>query len=563
MQIHTGELATLQHDAKITLFEVDLNPRGIDYIFYLSPDAWPDGSGPSWGGIEYVPIPCRLTGEKIDSPGQSPKPVFEISNAVTGGILSTYLLKYQDLVGAKITRRTTYKRHLDGQSEPSPYSEFEQGIYTINRKTSGNALKITLELSVGGFSSGTSKIPRRVITTNVCWWEYRGGDGCPYTGVPISDKANNPLNPVRVNGCAISSNGIVTAAIGAFAAVVIGDTVRGANVPNGSKVLFKNATNSELILSMAQGTHTGQTLWFAPDNCAKLWRPCAARFGRQIQAVVTPSSAILDSAPGDRGGFVGYTGCFIHTLNLASGFPVAAKILQVLPSLPVAIASVSFESADRDWVFATTVAHNLSVGCTVMVTGVHPLIDGRYTLLADSFTSDPNIFKVGAKPQALKTIEKTTTTVLEAWKPHGLVAGNFIYIAGVTAPNDTALNGLKSVVTIPTDKIFTVGVVLTTPYGQIARPAFSARAYVAPYSGLGAAGGGADNTEAVFYFAPSLTPSGATVVIENDRLLLDRVPEPEAIAGTYNFVVGGDKIIQKTGLPIGAMLGATLVRPGG
>lgn len=64
-----------------------------------------------WQGQSYLPWPIKVEGFEWSGEGSPPRPKMAISNQ--GGIISALVVNYQDLVGAKLTRKKTLVKYLD------------------------------------------------------------------------------------------------------------------------------------------------------------------------------------------------------------------------------------------------------------------------------------------------------------------------------------------------------------------------------------------------------------------------------------------------------------------
>jgi lambda family phage minor tail protein L len=191
------------HDAIIEMFDIDLSPITNDPadIFYFVNELNEDGTKVQWKGNVYEPLPILSAGYDRNTNGQIAQPTLtlsNISNAFTG-IASLY----DDLVGAKVTRRRTLKKYLDGSPEADPLQEFPVDIFYFERKTQESIISITWQLSSILDLQGV-KLPRRVITQNLCLWKYRGAE-CGYTGAPVFNSRDEVISAVGQ-----TSQGIVT-----------------------------------------------------------------------------------------------------------------------------------------------------------------------------------------------------------------------------------------------------------------------------------------------------------------------------------------------------------------
>ena len=155
-----------------------------------------------WKGKTYYPAPIQAEGFESTSKGTLPRPTLTIASQSETGSDQLALLKHEirklgDIINAKVTRRRTFAKYLDvinftGASsgatassetlpdgyEPDPYAELPKDIYFIERKTTENKNVLTYELASILDLEGI-KIPKRVIISDKCVWQYRG-IGCWY-----------------------------------------------------------------------------------------------------------------------------------------------------------------------------------------------------------------------------------------------------------------------------------------------------------------------------------------------------------------------------------------------
>jgi lambda family phage minor tail protein L len=108
------------------------------------------------------------------------------------GVVGALCLAYQDLIGAKVTRKRTLLKYLDAENFVSgqnptadPNVGFPDEVYFVNRKVAENNIYLEFELASAWDVAGV-KLPRRQVIQNLCPWKYRGTE-CGYTGGP---KAN-------------------------------------------------------------------------------------------------------------------------------------------------------------------------------------------------------------------------------------------------------------------------------------------------------------------------------------------------------------------------------------
>jgi len=190
------------HDAVVELFDIDLSPITNDNndIYYFSNQLKPDDTKIQWKGNIYEPLPIIATGYEKSTSGQIEQPSLTVANVL--GTFSELIKDYEDMVGAKVTRRRTLGKYLDGESNADPLQEFPIDIYYIERKSQENALTITWELASILDLEGL-KLPRRIITQNLCLWRYRSSE-CGYTGAPLFTDRDAVLSTVGLSSLAVT-----------------------------------------------------------------------------------------------------------------------------------------------------------------------------------------------------------------------------------------------------------------------------------------------------------------------------------------------------------------------
>lgn len=166
--------------ALIELYEVEITFEDTTVqTIYITPE-YGDGSGGSvsFNGNTYEPFPMELTDVEWTSDGAQNRPKAVLANVISlrRNTLFGVGFKYEDLIGAKITKRTTLAKYLlQGY-------EFPKKVYIIDRITSRNPLTIEVELA-SPFDLQNVRIPNRVVTGKYCPWNYQ-------------EKAENP-NSIR------------------------------------------------------------------------------------------------------------------------------------------------------------------------------------------------------------------------------------------------------------------------------------------------------------------------------------------------------------------------------
>ena len=167
-------------------------------------------------GQIYEPIPVQISGIAWSGRGPAPRPRARVANI--GGTLTDLVATYGDLVGAKITRITTYRKFLDDQPTADPTAYWEPDIWRVERKVVHTPQMIEWELASVLDQEGR-RLPGRYMLRDACPWIYRRWTGtgfdysratCPYTGPayftvrgegagnPADDKCGKHLSDCRL-----------------------------------------------------------------------------------------------------------------------------------------------------------------------------------------------------------------------------------------------------------------------------------------------------------------------------------------------------------------------------
>lgn len=198
-----SEIQKLSPSALIELFELDLTDLGGDISRFhagtneLSQDV-------IWQGDTYVKYPIQAEGFDFSSNGQIPRPKMRVSNVF--GSITSLLLFYDDMLGAKVTRKRTLAKYLDAVNftggvnpDADDTAEFSSDIFYIDRKVSENPDAVEFELAAAIDLQGI-QIPRRQVIQNVCSWKYRGAE-CGYVGTNYFDTSDNVVSTLGEDRC--------------------------------------------------------------------------------------------------------------------------------------------------------------------------------------------------------------------------------------------------------------------------------------------------------------------------------------------------------------------------
>ena len=188
-QAFAESIQSLTPGNRVHLYELDTTPIGFTDKLYFTPSG-PDevGNDLVYNGITYSGAAIVAEGFAVTGKEKPPQPTITIGNA--GGLGNALLNQYSDLVGAKITIITTYRKFLDDQPTADPLAHYLPEIYYVEQKEEQNKEFVKWRLD-SALSLHGKKIPRRLVLKNTCQHTYRRYDSsagsfdytnvsCPY-----------------------------------------------------------------------------------------------------------------------------------------------------------------------------------------------------------------------------------------------------------------------------------------------------------------------------------------------------------------------------------------------
>jgi lambda family phage minor tail protein L len=192
-----SDIQKLSPGTLVELYVIDLSIFGQG-LFRCHSGTKALGAGPIvFQGNSYVPFPIEASGFECVGQGQSPRPKVTVANV--DQFIGALNRAYDDIVGAKFTRKRTFAKYLDGEATADPLAEFPPDIYYIERKIGETSVSVEYEL-VGIWDLEGVKLPARQVVADVCWWHYRDGD-CPYTGGPVAQEDDTPTDDPDLDKC--------------------------------------------------------------------------------------------------------------------------------------------------------------------------------------------------------------------------------------------------------------------------------------------------------------------------------------------------------------------------
>lgn len=206
-----AELQALAPSAKLVFFVVDATALG-------APEVWRFHNGTNklnqavvWQGQQYQYIPVQATGFDLRGDGPRPRPLLVVGDV--NGVLAAELRLYDDLAGAKLTRKQTHARYLDAvnfaggvNAAADPSAEYPDEVWFFDRVQTRDGAHVAWEL-VSPLDLEDVMLPARQVRNSICGSVYRSSE-CGYAGGPVATlddvaTGNTLLDDCsrRVSGC--------------------------------------------------------------------------------------------------------------------------------------------------------------------------------------------------------------------------------------------------------------------------------------------------------------------------------------------------------------------------
>ena len=172
-----AEIMALTPSAVIELFVLDASDLVGGGIYRFHAGTNQVGSDIIWQNETYQRMPIKAEGFEWSSKGTLPRPKLTVSNL--DGVAGALIRDLDDLVGAKVTRKRCFSRHLDGMPGADPDAHWPDEQWQINQKSTETDTHIEFEL-VAPMDAQGAKIPRRIINAGYCGWDYTASEVCPF-----------------------------------------------------------------------------------------------------------------------------------------------------------------------------------------------------------------------------------------------------------------------------------------------------------------------------------------------------------------------------------------------
>jgi len=214
----------------VTLYELDLTDVGSSQILYFTESIDDDLTPVIFDTVTYYPIHLDSDGWEVTGQETLPRPKLRVSNVLITFV--SHINTFNDMIGAKLTRRRTLKKYLDGEPEADAEAQFAPDIFRVRQKTQQTKVAVEFELAPYMDFEDTS-IPKRQILRDFCTWIYRQYDSgtgtfnefdildynhvitCPYTGDyyynRIGERVTNPRDDKcgkRITDCEMRFAGL-------------------------------------------------------------------------------------------------------------------------------------------------------------------------------------------------------------------------------------------------------------------------------------------------------------------------------------------------------------------
>ena len=211
-------------EALLSLYQLDLTSVGGPGTIFFTEDVGVGGVI-SFMGQAYQQVAVNTSGFEWAGSGPMPRPTIRVNNV--GGLFTTYLLDYGDLIGARLSRIRTFARFLDGAADAAeaPYA-YVADQFVVEQKVQQTAAMIEWRLSSILDQQGRM-LPGRQVIRDTCMFRYRTWDAslgrfdngdpadpraplvtCPYASAVYFDREDNGvLSPAddrcskKLSGC--------------------------------------------------------------------------------------------------------------------------------------------------------------------------------------------------------------------------------------------------------------------------------------------------------------------------------------------------------------------------
>lgn len=197
LQIVQNSFTASAAEPLVELFEIDASAAEIGAAVLRFSNQL-DTAGPIvWKGLTYPAFPIEMSAVELEGRGVSNRPRLSLGNI--NGFFSALNVTYQDLLGAKVTRRRVLAKYLDGHGSANTSAGLPEDVYFIDQKVSESSSHVVYDLA-GVYELEGIKLPLLRVNAYSCVVRYRGPE-CSYTGTSIMTTSTGiPLTVLRDRG---------------------------------------------------------------------------------------------------------------------------------------------------------------------------------------------------------------------------------------------------------------------------------------------------------------------------------------------------------------------------
>ncbi|MDR2092273.1 MAG: phage minor tail protein L [Azoarcus sp.] len=204
----TADLQSLTPGTIVELFDLDTTRAGDSNVYRFHNGVNELGNDVTWNGYVYTRLPIEASGFERRSSGTLPRPKIKVANA--DGLLGALVRELDDLAGARLTRTRTLLKYLDAVNFPdgNPTADaaqvIDREVWEIDRKSAETPVTIEFELAAA-IDVNDYQLPGRQVIQNTCTWLMHGGyrgPYCGYTGGPVADEKDQPVETMAADRCA-------------------------------------------------------------------------------------------------------------------------------------------------------------------------------------------------------------------------------------------------------------------------------------------------------------------------------------------------------------------------
>lgn len=148
---------SLSLEGRIELWELDLNPIGVEGVLRICNERDVTSAPIVWRGNEYQKVPVSPSGFQIRSGGSPATPRIVAGNP--NGALSQLIIQNKQLINAEVRRYVITENNLDGVPGANPNETIIDQVWFVSRPGDG-PVNATLTLR-HPLESMNLRIPRR------------------------------------------------------------------------------------------------------------------------------------------------------------------------------------------------------------------------------------------------------------------------------------------------------------------------------------------------------------------------------------------------------------------